>query len=116
MDLTVYSADTASTQINVKGWKTYRNDSNYLVTYNDEYVSYKFNYTSRSGSLGTSWWELGADVVPDTLRPANNIFFFVGNLVVANIRPDMPKLRVKSVSGSIPAPFTLSGEVLYRRK
>jgi hypothetical protein len=116
VDLTVYSADTQNCQINVQGWKTYRNDSNYITKYNDEYVYYKFDYTSSSGSLGTSWWELGAEVVPDTLRPANNIFFFVGNLVVANIRPDAPKLRVKSVSGSIPAPFTLSGEVLYRRK
>ena len=103
--------------INVGGWKEYSNTENYKIFYNDEYVWFRFDYSANSGSISTSWWELGAEVFADSyIRPSTNVFFLVGNLVVGNVRPDQKKFRARTVSGTINAPFTLTGEVMWKRK
>ena len=115
--LATFSTNNSNVQIKVDGWKTYRNDSYYVVLYNEDYVYFKFDYSGGSGSITTTWWELGATVFNDaTHLPTNNIFFFVGNPLICNVRPDNAKIRVKSLSGTISSPFELHGEVIWRRK
>ena len=103
--------------INVTGWKTYTDSTNYVVKYNDKLVYFKFSYTGSAGSLTTDWWELGANVFQDDwIKPQGSIVFFVGNPVIANVRKDNSKIRVKTLTGTIPAPFTLEGETVWKRR
>ena len=112
-----YSANTNNAQIKVTGWKTYTDTTNYTVKYNDEFVYFKFYYTGSAGSLSTDWWELGANVFQDDwIKPQGAIVFFVGNPVIANVRKDNTKVRVKTLTGTIPAPFTLEGETMWKRR
>ena len=115
--LTTFSANSSNAQIKVTGWKTYTDTTNYTVKYNDEFVYFKFSYTGSSGSISTSWWELGANVFNDeNLRPAADIVFFVGNPVICNVRSNNSKIRVKTLSGTISSPFTLAGEKVWKRR
>lgn len=111
-----YSTNNTNTQIKVKGWKEYTNSDNYKVYYNDEYVWFGFSFTGNSGSITTSWSELGANVFSDTnLRPKKSVFFLVGNVVILQVRSDNAKVRYKGLS-TINAPFTIEGETMWKKK
>lgn len=102
-------------QFIVKGWKQYRNDNSYKVYYNDEYVWFRFDISGANAN--TSWTELGANVFPDAfIRPSTNVFFFIGMTgYIGNVRPDSPKFRYRSQTGS-GNNLTFTGEVMWRRR
>ena len=102
--------------INVGGWKEYSNNENYKIFYNDEYVWFGFYFYGSTGTITSSWTELGASVFNDSfIRPSKSVFFLIGNVVIGQVRSDNAKFRFKSLS-NINAPFTLEGEVMWKRK
>ena len=113
--LHTFSVSDNSIQINVKGWKKYRNDNNYKVYYNDEYVWFRFDISGANAT--TTWTELGANVFPDDfIRPSTNVFFFIGMTgYIGNVRPESPKFRYRTQTGS-GTNLTFTGEVMWRRK
>ena len=69
--LTTFSANAANIQVNVTGWRTFINHTNYLGKYNDEYVYLRVSIPETT--VPTSYLEFNLDVLPDSnpdLRPA----------------------------------------------
>lgn len=82
---TIYSANNSQTQINVTGWKTAQNDTNYEVKYNNELVSVTIHVPS-GVPYTTTIKELGAEILKDgniDLRPKMPLSYVAqgGNIV-----------------------------------
>lgn len=94
-------------------WTTHRDDSSYKIYYNNDYVKVIFSL-STSGNYTTSWTEFGATPFDDSkVVPPNPVYFFVAGNVIAQIRTNSDKLRVRCVSGTYSG--TLYGTVIYPR-
>lgn len=84
--LATFSANNTNNQINVTGWRTVVNDSNYLIKYNDKLVSATIKSTD-STSYSTTYAEFGADILKDgavDLRPLRpmSVIQASGNIVM----------------------------------
>ena len=113
------SVKSVSAFIDVKGWRTFIDNSNYTGKYNDEYVSLKINATNIT--FTSTWTEFAIDVIPDSnpdLRPSQTIALPTGvnprNFV--RIRMGSRKVSRVTVAGQTLPDQTMTAEFLYKRK
>lgn len=90
------STNSSNIQVNVKGWKSYYNDSNYTVYYNDKLVTC-FVHTGNV-STNSNWQEFHTILTADWIKPSYHICGMdkSGNCVV-RITGDTGKVGFKNV-------------------
>ena len=116
--LTTFSANAANIQVNVTGWRTFINHTNYLVKYNDEYVYLRVSIPETT--VPTSYLEFNLDVLPDSnpdLRPAGTMALPSGSNSRNFIRISSNSRRVSraTIAGQQLSNQTLYATFLYKR-
>ena len=100
-----YSANTVSSQIKVKGFKS-KSMWNGTLYYDDEKVEYWVNYAPTTTlQVHNSWTDSGAfDVVPEELRPKMFVFSTTSDTrLTVRVHPDTGTLQyVNSVQMTDP--------------
>ena len=112
--LVTFSANTTNTQILVTGFKTYFNDSNYTVTYDQEKVYFRMHVAS---NLSASSWNDLASVLTDTyIRPATSVCVpdFDGIFFI-RCRDDSAKISMRSVDGNSKTGWVYASATWQRR-
>jgi len=94
-----YSANNSQTQINVKGWKTPTNNSDYTFSYNHELCELRIHIASTIITANPE--EFGGFVVPAGYRPATPVVshIFVGNRAIVQVNEN-GKVSRYSYTGS----------------
>ena len=83
--LVTFSANNSQTQINVKGWKTPTNNSDYTFSYNHELCELRIHIASTIITANPE--EFGGFVVPAGYRPATPVVshIFVGSRAIVQV-------------------------------
>ncbi len=97
-----YSTNNNSTQVQVTGWKTHFNTSDYTVRYNDSTVEVRVHIGSSVSAPGggSEWGDILSSSNPD-LRPATpHLFYDTQGKVQLRLSDISTKIWVRSASGS----------------
>lgn len=97
--LTTFSANTASTQIKVGGWKTFHDDNNFTVEYNENFVNFRV-HMSDEYSLTTSWREFGYTWLTETMRPQVPVKFFAADNCICEVQDNSSTIKFRCLSGT----------------
>lgn len=110
------SVKSVSTFINVTGWKTFTNTSDYTVKYNKDFVRVDVHIPTSKTFTGS--WTDWASILSSSpqLRPAMPIVFMdMSGSILAKLRDNDDRIGFKTVSGSSVS-STFYGSVTYARK
>ena len=114
-----FSVGPYSNYIRVKGWRNFRNDANFTGYYNETDVFLSVHVSNVS--VGTSWSEFSADVIPTSnpdLTPQEVVVSPVGYnaRILIRIKKNSSHIERASISGSGFSGATVNADVMWKRK